>query len=604
MTIQLLPDILVNQIAAGEVVERPSSVAKELIENAIDAKANSIQLTISGGGKKLIQVRDNGTGIAKDQIALALQRHATSKIASLEQLEHVASLGFRGEALPSIASVSRFQISSILHSEEYGWQIDCNGGAMGELKPSAIQNGTLIEVKDLFYNTPARRKFLKTEKTEFNHLDDLIKRIALSRFDISFELIKESKPHRVLPMATTQAQMEKRIELLCGPQMIQQSLHIDLESAGMRLHGWVGKPTYSRSQADQQFFFINGRMVRDRLIGHAVRQAYKDVLYHGRFAAFVLYFEIPPENVDVNVHPAKSEVRFRDSSSVHGFLFGGLHKALSVTRPDTVKPDVEQHYPFNDQSINQQFQHQQSMHLPVQEKQSQPYYTNNSNTKMQSLASITALANLMPNNVDQPVEENETGQEYPLGFAVAQLHGVFILAQNTNGLVIVDMHAAHERITYERMKNQYWSKKVQQQNLLVPIQVSVSEKEAELAEDNRDQLLDLGFEIDRLDLQELIVRSVPVLFAQSDITALILDLLAEWCTHSKSRKIEETSNELFATMACHGSVRANRQLSLPEMNALLRDMEKTERSNQCNHGRPTWVQMDMKSLDRLFLRGQ
>jgi len=617
LSIQRLPDILVNQIAAGEVVERPSSVVKELIENAIDAGATQVQISINDGGKKLIQIKDDGKGISSEQIGLALERHATSKISTLSELENVNSLGFRGEALPSIASISRFKISSIVASQEHAWQMTCFGGNMGELEPSALQKGTLIEVRDLFYNTPARRKFLKTERTEFNHIDELVKRIALSRFDIAFELIKDGKTVRTMPAALSEIQKEKRIGLLCGPNFVEQSLRVELESSDMKLYGWVGKPTYSRSQADQQYFFINGRMIKDRLIGHAVRQAYRDVLYHGRFSAFVLYLDMNPQSVDVNVHPAKSEVRFRESSRVHDFLFGGLHKALAVTSPGTSSTTEFFDQQSNEggmqngatstpeQSSNQAYTnnlwHQQKeMGLHVSERP-QSSYTGFDNKPSPEL-SLDALAQLKPTQeFNEPVDGS---QGPPLGFAIAQLHGIYILAQNSSGLIIVDMHAAHERITYERLKTQYWGQNLQQQKLLVPVVVNVSEKEANLAESKEDSIKKLGFDIDRMSTHELLVRAVPVIFTQSDIQALVMDLLAEWCTHSDSRKIEESTNELFSTMACHGSVRANRLLSIPEMNALLRDMEQTERSDQCNHGRPTWVHMNMKSLDSLFLRGR
>ncbi len=592
MRIHNLPSQLINQIAAGEVVERPASVIKELVENSLDAGATRIDVDIEQGGLRLMRVRDNGHGIHPDDLALALSRHATSKIATLEDLEQVVSMGFRGEALPSIASVSRFTLTSHCRDIEQAWRIDSDGATVSAAAPAAHPIGTTIEVHDLFFNTPARRKFLRSEKTEFGHVEEMVRRIALSRFDVEFNLRHNERAVCRLRGGQQISDSEQRVAELCGTDFLANAFRIEHAATGLRLHGWIAAPTFSRSQPDRQYFFVNGRMVRDKLAGHAVRQAYHDVLYHGRHPAFVLYFELDPARVDVNAHPAKSEVRFRDSRLVHDFLFYTVHEALTSARagnaelaPPTMLPAT----PYSPQtfphSTNYGGGQQHAIDLSVREQ-------------MHTYAALHAA----PGTSIAPTAEQAAVP--PLGYALAQLHGIYILAENAAGLVLVDMHAAHERITYERLKAAQSGASMQAQPLLVPVSVAVSAREADAAETQVEWFTQLGFEIDRTGPQQLRVRQVPALLAQADIPSLLRDVLADLLAHGSSVRVAEAQNELLSTMACHGSVRANRRLTLPEMNALLRDMEQTERSGQCNHGRPTWRQMSIEELDRLFLRGR
>ncbi len=595
-----------NQIAAGEVVERPASVVKELLENALDAGADKIELEVQQGGIKLIRIRDNGCGIYKDDLALALCRHATSKISDAEDLEGVATLGFRGEALPSISSVSRLKIDSRTVDEEQGWSIQGDGSeTTSEPVPVAHPQGTTLEIRDLFYNTPVRRKFLRTDKTEFNHLDDVVKRIALSRHDVTINLHHNNKLVKGYRAANDDASHCQRIATVCGAGFVEHAIRIDFEAAGLHLWGWIAEPTFSRSQADQQYFFVNGRVVRDKLITHAVRQAYKDVLYHGRHPAYVLYLEIDPVLVDVNVHPTKNEVRFREGRLVHDFLFRSIHQGLADVRPGERPAVVEQtigegaspEAPIvpaagsrqNSVMFNQPSQ--QRMPLQVMEKMAAYGQLHPSS----SPSGATAPPSVMP--------EQEAGEAPPLGYALAQLHGVYILAQNQQGMVIVDMHAAHERITYERMKCSMQSDGIKSQPLLVPINMSISEREVRLVEERCELFSELGFELSPAGPQSIVIRQVPTILKDSNAEQLVRDLLADVIVHGSSNRVEQKVNEILATIACHGSVRANRQLAIPEMNALLRDMEQTERSGQCNHGRPTWTQLSMADLDKLFMRG-
>jgi len=594
MSIQKLPSHLINQIAAGEVIERPASVVKELLENSLDAGADRIEIDIEQGGKGLIRIRDNGCGIGPDELEIALDRHATSKIASLEDLERVRSLGFRGEALPSIASVSRLLLTSRPPGQDKAWSIQ--GDASRTIRPAAQPPGTSLEVRDLFYNTPARRKFLRTDKTEFGHLENIIKRIALSRFDVEFRLSHNHRPVYQLPKAETREQQERRIAELCGPAFVEHVLYLEYEVAGMRLYGWVALPAFSRSQADLQYFYINGRMVRDRLLAHAIRQSYQDVLHHSRHPAYILFLEIDPVMVDVNAHPAKYEVRFRESRQVHDFLYQTIHRALAEVRPGdaaeslipaSILQEPEQTLP--DRREYTPMHHQQSMRLPVREQ-------------------TQAYGRLLADRDDAPQTQREPGGESgevpPLGYALAQLHGVYILAQNREGLVVVDMHAAHERITYERLKQAMEGDGIRSQPLLVPESIVVSSREADLADSHASLFSELGFILDRSGPETLRVREVPGLLRGANIGVLIRDVLADLVAYGTSQRIREELNSLLSTMACHGSVRANRQLSIPEMNGLLRDMERTERSGQCNHGRPTWRQLGMTELDKWFMRGQ
>jgi DNA mismatch repair protein MutL len=596
MPIRQLPDLLVNQIAAGEVVERPSSVVKELLENSLDAGAQSIQVLLEQGGKRLIRVVDDGCGIPAEELKLALARHATSKISCLEELEEVASMGFRGEALPSMASVSRMTITSRVEEAEHAWQIKVANGQIGSATPAAGSFGTTVELRDLFYNVPARRKFMRTEKTEFAHVDELLKRFALSRPDVGFKLHHNNRVARQFQPVRTEDQMMARLASVLGPEFIEHALHVDEQRGAFGLRGWVAEPRYNRAQADRQFFFVNGRVIRDRLVAHAIRQAFRDVLFHGRHPAFVLFLDMPHAGVDVNVHPQKHEVRFRDSRSVHDFIYSSLNHRLAgagvgagALRPGTEVGDTGAQFAPGGWAVRQP-----AMPIGVAEQ----------------IEAYTRLVSPAPaaggGSAARPAAYRDGDEDGfpPLGFALAQLHGVYILAQNQHGLVLVDMHAAHERITYERFKAGLREDGIRSQNLLVPVTVHVSEREANMVEEHADDLESLGIGCDRSGPETVIVRKVPTLLQNADMKALLQDVLSELAADGKSLKIESEMDEVLSSMACHGSVRANRQLNVTEMNALLRDMERTERAAQCNHGRPTWVQLDMQSLDRLFLRGQ
>jgi len=589
MPIHRLPPQLVNQIAAGEVVERPASVVKELVENSLDAGAHRIELEVEQGGVRLLRLRDDGRGIPREELTLALSRHATSKIASLDDLEAVASFGFRGEALPAIASVSRFRLTSRAAGSEQAWSIVSAGhDGDAELRPAAHPAGTSVEVRDLFYNTPARRKFLRAERTEFAHLEEALKRIALARPDVAFRLQHNGRLTWQVQAAALREEHERRLAELLGADFLQAAVHLEHAAAGLRLWGWVGLPTYSRSQADQQHFYVNGRAVRDRMVAHAVRQAFADVLYHGRHPAFVLFLELDPRLVDVNAHPAKHEVRFREQRLVHDFLFRTLHEALAAQRPGLTPPPAAPR-----PAAPAAAPRQASMPLAVNEQ----------------VAAYAALhpapaAMPAPEAAVAPVEVAGAEEVPPLGYAIAQLHGIYILAENAEGLVLVDMHAAHERITYERLKQATDGAGVARQPLLVPVTLRVAASEAVLAEEHASLLDALGLRVDRLGPESLVLREVPLMLGDSDGGQLLRDVLADLKTHGSSSRVHEAQNAILATVACHGSVRAHRRLSLPEMNALLRDMERTERSGQCNHGRPTWVQLSLDELDRLFLRGR
>jgi DNA mismatch repair protein MutL len=618
----LLSPQLANQIAAGEVVERPASVVKELLENSLDAGARKLDVDVEQGGIKLIRLRDDGFGIDKDDLPLALSRHATSKILALEDLEAVASLGFRGEALASISSVSRLTLTSRTAEQEAAWQVRAEGRDMETtLEPAAHPRGTTVEVRDLFFNTPARRKFLKTEQTEFRHLEEVIKRLALSRFDVAFNLQHNGRRVQQLRPVDGDQARERRLASLLGAAFIEQAVHLDVsaEASGLRLWGWIGLPTYSRSQADQQYFFVNGRIIRDKVVTHAVRQAYSDVLFHGRHPAFVLYLELDPALVDVNVHPTKHEVRFRESRLVHDFIFRTLHRVIADLRPqDAVAtgfaaqgaasaPEASATLAMTPSQGRVESTGFSQGRMPLY--QGGGAYNSGASPSGQAVREqISTYADLhrpaQPGPDGSGMAQPSPDQVPPLGYAVAQLHGVYILAQNEAGLVLVDMHAAHERIVYERMKKAWEEDKVRSQPLLVPVSLSVSEREADLAEEQPELFERLGFRLERMGSETLTVREVPVSLARADAGQLVRDVLADLVVFGSSQRIEQSINELLGTMACHGAVRANRQLTLPEMNALLRDMEATERSGQCNHGRPTWTQLSMAELDKLFMRGQ
>lgn len=606
--IRSLPPELVNQIAAGEVIERPASVVKELVENSLDAGARRVEIDIEQGGARLIRIRDDGGGIDADALPLAVSSHATSKIASFDDLERVATLGFRGEALPSIASISRFALTSRARGTEAAWRIEVDGGRTREPMPAQHPQGTNVEVRDLFYNLPARRKFLRAERTEFGHIDELVKSIALARTAVEFRLSHNGKPVRLLHAARSEDDAARRVADVLGEDFPAQSLRIEQAGAGLRLHGWVGLPTASRSQADQQYFHVNGRLVRDRLVAHAVRQAYADVLFHGRHPAFVLFLELDPALVDVNVHPAKHEVRFREGRLVHDFLYRTLDDVLGGTRagsatsvPAGPLPSAALPAAAPMPSYTAMPQRQGGLGLGVREP-------------LADYAALFGEARALPQGSPAsiaPVHETsaaaanrEPEEVPPLGFALAQLHGIYVLAENAHGLILVDMHAAHERITYEKLKSAHDGVGIRSQLLLVPLTLAVSEREAAVVEDHAARFAELGFDVVRSGPQGVAVRRIPVLLDGADVAQLVRDVIADLATHGQSRRIEESGNELLATMACHGSVRANRRLGIPEMNALLREMEATERSGQCNHGRPTWVQLSVPELDRLFLRGR
>jgi DNA mismatch repair protein MutL len=597
MSIQVLPAQLVNQIAAGEVIERPASVVKELLENSLDAGAQAIEVDIDQGGMQRIRVRDDGRGIEQDELSLALCRHATSKIASLADLEEVNSLGFRGEALPSIASVSRLQLSSRTPLQQSGWRVQSDGSDQQlTAAPVAHMPGTTVDVKELFFNTPARRKFMRTENTEFKHIQNVVRRIALSCFPVSLNLQHNQRPVFHLPAAVSREQQERRVADLCGKAFMEQSVYIEHAAAGLSLHGWVALPTFSRSQADLQFFYVNNRMVRDKLVTHAIRQAYQDVLFHGRHPAYVLFLSIDPATVDVNAHPAKHEVRFRDSRLVHDYLFRTLHETLAQVRPASDQPTPQSARPLDTLQVTTAAAAaplQSGMSLGVQEQMK----------RYAALHPATATPVVM-SSVDSVAAGEAEGDDFPLGFALAQLHGVFILAQNNDGLVLVDMHAAHERITYEGLKEAQLGEGIRSQPLLVPLSLDVSQGEADISEERQDWFSTLGFEVGRLGPEQIVVRQVPALLANSDIAALVRDVLSDLLEHGSSQRIQDSVNDLLSTMACHGSIRANRRLTNDEMNGLLREMERTERGGQCNHGRPTWVQVSIEELNKLFLRGR
>ncbi len=579
--IQLLPDVLISQIAAGEVVERPASALKEFLENSLDAQSTDIGVSLQQGGVKQLRVADDGMGIAKDELLLALTRHATSKIASLDDLEAVASLGFRGEALASIASVARFALTSRGERERHAWRIEADGGQLSALQPAALDRGTVAEMQELYFNTPARRKFLKSEATEFAHCEEAFKRIALSRPDIAFQLSHNGSAKWRL----SATEPSRRISALLGDEFTEAALQLDEQGGALRLWGIAAKPAYSKLSRDAQYVYVNGRFVRDKLLAHAIRQAYQDVLHHERHPAFVLFLEIDPALVDVNVHPAKTEIRFRDGQAVHRFVFHALHKALA-TPVGYASAAIEPVLRSNPYAAPYQPQ------IPLRAAEGDHFYQ-------------TLFGNIAPAAHDMPVVTPETQpQEYPLGFAIAQLHGIYVLAQNARGLVVVDMHAAHERITYERLKAAIDNDKIVSQPLLIPVSFNADKLEVAVVVEQSDLLRNLGFEIAVLSPTTLAIRAVPAMLADTDNVALARDVLRDVDEFGGSRALTERRNELLATMACHAAVRANRSLNVTEMNALLRDMEATERSEQCNHGRPTWFQVTMTELDKMFMRGK
>lgn len=621
MRIQLLPDQLISQIAAGEVVERPASALKELLENSLDAGSTDIQVSLVQGGVKQLRVADNGNGIAQDDLAMALTRHATSKIASLEDLESVASLGFRGEALASIASVSRTLISSRFAVSKHAWRITSDGSDISAIEPAALDAGTVIEVNDLYFNTPVRRKFLKTEGTEFGHCEAAFNRVALSRPDVAFMLQHNGRALSRYAISPP----EKRFSEVLGTDFAAETISIDESAAGLRLWGVVAKPTFNRYKNDTQYVYVNGRFIRDKLISHAIRQAYQDVLHHDRHPAFVLFVELDPNLVDVNVHPSKTEVRFRDGQAIHRFIFHSLHKALATPTGVSNAATANQaaYNPFANPALNGQAanyatspypQYQSQINLSANEPNSfyQTLFGNSQNSS-QNYSNNTALQGNrdgLAGDADfaNNSNENHAANDSPLGFAVAQIHGVYVLAQNSQGLVVVDMHAAHERIMYEQLKNALDTKSVAMQPLLIPVSFNADRLEVATVQEalacNDGSLQQLGFDIAILSPTTLAVRAVPTMLQDADAVMLARDVLRDLREYGASRALTERRNELLGTMACHAAVRANRSLTVTEMNALLRDMEATERSGQCNHGRPTWFQVSMGDLDKMFMRGK
>ncbi|GAA5075935.1 DNA mismatch repair endonuclease MutL [Lysobacter panacisoli] len=606
--IRQLPDTLINQIAAGEVIERPASVVKELVENALDAGARRIDIDLEEGGVRLIRIRDDGGGIPPDELPLAIQRHATSKIASLDDLEGVATLGFRGEALPSIASVSRFALTSRRNGNDHAATLEVDGGRIGAVMPKPHPQGTTVEVRDLFFNVPARRKFLKAERTELGHIEEWLRQLALARPDVELRVSHNGKPSRRWK-GEGDLLSEVRLHEALGEEFARNVLRIEHEGAGLRLHGWIAQPAYNRASADQQYLYVNGRAVRDRSISHAIKQAYSDVLFHGRQPAYVLFLELDPRRVDVNVHPAKHEVRFRDARLIHDFVYRTLQDALAGTRAGNVTGvaampgqamspmGATQAFAGNGGPMPSWPERASQAPLPMQVAETRAGYA--------ALYAGPSLRAESPMPVaSMPLATGEDATLPPLGYAVAQLHGIYILAESAEGLIVVDMHAAHERIGYEKLKSAHDGEGLRTQPLLVPATLAVSEREAEVAEREGDTLAALGFEVSRSGPQSLTLRSVPALLAHGDVEALLRDVLADLREHGESRRVAAARDELLATMACHGAVRANRRLTLPEMNALLREMETTERSGQCNHGRPTWARFTLPEIDRWFLRGR
>jgi DNA mismatch repair protein MutL len=596
LPIQLLSDSLISQIAAGEVIERPASVVKELVENALDAGAKRIEVELERGGCGSIRVRDDGIGIDPAEIGLALARHATSKIASLDDLEHVATLGFRGEALPSIASVSRLSLTSRSAQGTHAWGLEARDGEVSAPAPAAHGFGTSVEVRDLFFNVPARRKFLRAENTEYQHIVRMLERLALSRFETAFTLGHNGKAIWSLPAASSSQERLERVAKVCGEEFAAHVIELRHETESLRLIGWLALPTFSRSQPDLQFSYLNGRFVRDKVLTGAARLAYRDVMFHGRFCAYLLYLDMDPSEVDVNAHPQKLEVRFRDSRRVHDFLFRTLEKVLADTRPSAASTGSA---PADWLTGASHFAGiagagQARFHLPEAPQRA-------------SADAYRSYLSPAPQVQEDAAGASQNGHDFrgeaPLGYAIAQLHGVYILAQSGDGMVLVDMHAAHERVMYENMKKLLAGDTAEQQ-LLMPEILHVTPAQADAAEGHAQEFAALGFGVTRLGPDQLALRSIPTLLAGRDPAGIVRDVLSDLLEAGSSRRVEESINHLLATMACHAAVRAQRNLSLPEMNALLREMEGTDRADQCNHGRPTWVRLSMGELDRLFLRGR
>lgn len=665
--VKILESFVADQIAAGEVVERPSSIVKELVENSLDANATQIEVRTEAGGVDLVWIRDNGSGIHPDDLPLALQRHATSKIERAEDLVGIGSLGFRGEALASVASVAKVRLSSATQVQGGGWYIESHGGEVIQSGPAAHAKGTTVEVRDLFYNTPARRKFLKAERTEVAQIDQTLRRLSLAHMDVGFSLAQartSGTSGRVSrPLTLAPGNPQDRLARVLSQAFVENSVYIDEQIQDLRIYGWVGLPHHNRRQMDQQFFYVNGRAIRDKLVGHAIRQAYSDVMFHGRHAVYVLFLEVPPEGVDVNVHPTKHEVRFREARQVHDFIFSSLNRALRSLRPGQppavndraaaseaggsrqVSQGLTSQRPFDLSSrpsssapagglaqlihehtgagvspASAQWGQQQSAEEPSTERQTlvgeQREHWPAADPGQGSSGSDSPGPDSPGPGSEDPHGQRQGDQGmaggsapaqqsgHPLGYAIAQLHGVYILAQNHEGLVVVDMHAAHERIVYEQMKAAQAKEGIPRQRLLVPLIFDVSESEADMVEESADQFEAAGLVVERMGLASVVVREVPVLLAKANIQQMIQDMLGELTEFGTGDSVARKNFDVLATLACRGSVRANRQLTLTEMNALLRSMEVTENAGLCNHGRPTVIQRSLAELDRLFLRGQ
>ena len=618
--IQQLPSSLINQIAAGEVIERPASVVKEIIENAIDAGATQIDIDIEDGGGKLIRVRDNGCGIHPDDLALAFATHATSKIRNLDDLEHITTLGFRGEALPSIASVSKTTLTSRAEGESSAWRISPHLG--DAISPAAHPPGTTIEIRDLFYNTPARKKFLKSERTERQHIQQLVQNLALSHDGITIRLNNHGKPLGVYGGEGLAA----RIASVLGDDLLEQALPIDARAADMHLYGWVGLPTSATNQPERQYFYINGRIIRDKIIAHAIRQAYQDMLYHGRHPVYVLYLDIAPEHIDVNAHPAKHEVRFRESRLAHDFLYSSLHHALrgntpaAAPRPENPAPPPEREAPAAARQQPLRYSGDYRLERPTTPRhalaESAAYYQWAQNIAPPASAPMNnGLATTNPTPSPSPMgggeqdyaatPVNDDPAEHPLGYALGQIHNIFILAQNARGLVIVDMHAAHERILYERLKAQLRARHPEVQRLLLPQSLVATPAHLDTLAQHRDWLHRLGFDLEAsADESRIHINAVPSLLKHAAVAEIVGDLLHELGEYPASIAIERRQDEILSRLSCHKAVRAHDSLTIPEMNHLLRDIETTPASGQCNHGRPTWVQLTTDELGKYFMRGE
>ncbi|MGA9992075.1 MAG: DNA mismatch repair endonuclease MutL [Thiobacillaceae bacterium] len=599
--IHLLPDLLIAQIAAGEVVERPSSALKELIENSLDAGASQIDIRLESGGMKLMSVQDDGSGMGPDDLPLALARHATSKIVSLDDLERVSSLGFRGEALASMASVARLSITSRRADLAHAYQVEAAGATAGSAVPAALSRGTVVSAANLFFNTPARRKFLRSEATEYAHCAEVVRRMALARPDVAFTLTHNGRVQARYPTHS----LHERIAAVLGEDFVAASVAVHAEAGPLSLTGLAALPAYSKSGREAQFIFVSGRYVRDKVLSHAVREAYRDVLHHDRHPAYALFLRLPPEGVDVNVHPAKTEVRFRDSRAVHQFLFHAVEQTLSGGAAGGTAATVHQaplgipRRAFNPSLLA-------SEGRGDGERQSWPTAQASYAQSPIRLQAREALAfyDVLSRSTEALQGEPETGAHYPLGFALGQLQGIYVLAQNAQGLVVVDMHAAHERVIYEKLKAALDAKAVPTQSLLIPLTVQADERDVAAIAEQTDALRGIGFELSPIAANAVAVRAIPALLKDADPVELTRDLLREIREYGVTRLVTGRRNELLATLACHGAVRANRKLTLPEMNALLREMEATERAGQCNHGRPTWFQFSLTDLDKMFRRGE